>query len=131
VIVVDGAALVDYLVRHGDGEWVEERLVEDQDHHAPHLIDVEVANGLRNLSFRGSIDVARAEAALSDLSLMRLTRYAHSAFLERIWALRSNLTAYHAAYVALAEVLEAPLVTTDRRLARSPGLPVEVIVPTR
>jgi predicted nucleic acid-binding protein len=71
----------------------------------------------------------RAHEALADFLDLPVTRYPHQPFLDRIWELRHNLTAYDAAYVALAEVLHAPLITCDRALALAPGLlaTVEVI----
>lgn len=89
--------------------------------HAPHLLDVEVVQALRRLEAAGAIDARRGREALEDLNLLRLVRHPHAPLLDRMWAMRHNLTAYDALYVALAEVLDAPLVTTDRRLASAPG----------
>jgi predicted nucleic acid-binding protein len=89
--------------------------------HAPHLLDVEVAQVLRRYAARGELTAARGVEALADLAAFPLTRYPHDLLLARIWALRENLTAYDAAYVALAEALRAPLVTRDERLASAPG----------
>ena len=89
--------------------------------HAPHLLDLEVAQVLRRFCARGELTVTRAGEALADLLDFPLTRYPHDLFLERIWQLRENLTVYDAAYVALAEALSATLVTRDVRLGRSPG----------
>jgi predicted nucleic acid-binding protein len=89
--------------------------------HAPHLLDVEAAQVLRRLLAAGSITSRRCDQALRNLRDLRIRRYAHTTLLPRVWALRVNLTAYDAAYVALAEALEAPLVTRDRRLADAPG----------
>jgi predicted nucleic acid-binding protein len=127
-IVLDASALVDFLVREGNGEWVEQQLATDADVHAPHLIDVEAANALRNLVVRGVLDSGRARAALAEVPLLRIKRYPHTPFLDEIWALRETLTAYDAAYIVLAEALDAPLVTTDERLARTP-IPVRVLAP--
>jgi predicted nucleic acid-binding protein len=96
--------------------------------HAPHLLDVEVAQVLRRLEQAGPLSTERAEEALSDLRALRIVRYAHQPLLTRAWALRHNLSAYDALYVALAEGLEAPLVTTDRRLASAPGHDAKVIL---
>ncbi len=93
----------------------------DETLHAPHLIDVEVAQVLRRYAATGQIDPERCRAALTDLGAFSLRRYPHDFLLPRIWELRDNLTAYDAAYVALAEALDAPLLTRDRRLAAAPG----------
>jgi len=88
---------------------------------APHLIDVEVAQVLRRLERSGEMDKERGEEAIRDLSDMRIIRYGHEILMGRVWELRHNLTAYDAVYVALAEVLDAPLITCDGRLSRSGG----------
>ncbi len=89
--------------------------------HAPHLLDVEVAQVIRRYAASGEIGAERGRIALADLADFPLRRYPHDFLLPRIWALRNNLTAYDAAYVALAEALEAPLLTRDRRLAIAAG----------
>ena len=96
--------------------------------HAPHLLDVEMPHALRGLVLRGDVSRARSEEVREDFASLRWSRYSHVAFLDRIWELKDNLTAYDAAYVALAETLSAPLVTTDARLARAPGIRAEVEV---
>jgi predicted nucleic acid-binding protein len=93
----------------------------DESLHAPHLIDVEIAQTLRRYASGGTLTAARGREALDDLGDFPLRRYPHLPLLPRVWELRSNLTAYDAAYVALAEALEAPLLTADRRLASAPG----------
>lgn len=89
--------------------------------HAPHLIDVEVAQVIRRYAAKGEMDNARGRAALEDLADFPLRRYPHDVLLPRVWELRSNLTAYDAVYVALAEALDAPLLTRDQRLAAAAG----------
>lgn len=89
--------------------------------HAPHLVDVEVAQALRRYVREGAIDAAAAQAAIADLRALDLERHAHEHLLDRVWALRENFTAYDAVYLALAEALDAPLLTCDGRLARAPG----------
>ncbi|MDQ3639709.1 MAG: type II toxin-antitoxin system VapC family toxin [Actinomycetota bacterium] len=89
--------------------------------HVPHLLDLEVLNVLRRQTLRGILAKERGVMALQDLENIKMTRYPHTSFLGRIWELRDNLTAYDAAYVALAEALDAPLVTTDARLAQASG----------
>jgi predicted nucleic acid-binding protein len=118
VIVVDASALLEALLRTPAADAVEERLfTAGETLHAPHLIDVEIAQVLRRYAIAGAIDTARGRAALTDLADLRLLRYPHDLLLPRIWDLRDNLSAYDAAYVALAEALDAPLITRDRRLA--------------
>ena len=95
---------------------------EDESLHAPHLLDVEVAHALRRYAIVAGDRASAAGAAMEDLRRLRLRRYPHGPLLGRIWELRANLTAYDAAYVALAEALGAPLVTRDGRLARASGI---------
>lgn len=122
MIVVDASALVDVLLQAPGTEALERRLYEQgQTLHAPHLLDIEVAHALRRHAANGTMDGERGLAALSDFSDFPLRRYPHTVFLPRIWELRNNLTAYDAAYVALAETLDAPLLTRDRRLAAAAG----------
>lgn len=87
--------------------------------HAPHLIDLEVVQALRRLVRVGVMGDDRARAALEIFAQIRLVRHRHDALLDRVWAMRENLTAYDAVYVVLAESLDAPLVTCDARLARA------------
>jgi predicted nucleic acid-binding protein len=122
VIAVDASALLEVLLRTPKGERVEARLLSrGESLHAPHLVDVEVAQVLRRYAAAGTISAGRGQEALSDLADFPIVRYPHEPFLRRIWALRHNVTAYDAAYLALAEALPAPLVTCDGRLASAPG----------
>ena len=122
MIVVDASALVEVLLQTDIGTALQARLFwPGETLHAPHLIDAEVAQVLRRLAATGAISGVRGEEALEDLVGFPMQRYPHSDLLQRIWRLRSNLTAYDATYVALAEVLDAPLLTRDRRLAAAPG----------
>lgn len=122
MIVVDASAVLEVLLRTPAGPGVAERLfAEDETLHAPHLLDVEVAQVLRRYSLAGELDSARGLQALEDLADFPLTRYPHDLFLPRIWELRHNLTAYDAAYVALAEALAAPLLTRDAALDSAAG----------
>lgn len=89
--------------------------------HVPHLFEIEVLSALRHHTIGGP-SPERGVKFVEDLKSMRLTRYPHTALLSRIWELRNNITAYDAAYVALAETLDAPLITLDARLARAPGI---------
>lgn len=93
---------------------------------APHLIDLEVLNGVRRANRRGTIDNIRSLEAIDNLELIRISRVPHTQLTERIWELRHNLTPYDASYVALAEMLQAPLVTADARLASASGPTCEI-----
>ena len=122
MIVVDASALLEVLLRTPAATAVESRLfAAGETLHAPHLLDVEVAQVLRRYVALGQIDAARAREALDDLADFPFRRYPHDLLLPRIWDLRHNLTAYDAAYVALAEALDAALITRDERLAGAPG----------
>jgi len=122
LIVVDASAMLEVLLGTKAGARIGERLLSaDESLHAPHLIDVEVAQVLRRYAAAGALTDARSREALSDLADFPLHRYPHDVLLPRIWKLRHNLTAYDAAYLALAEALQAPLVTRDPKLAAAPG----------
>ena len=122
MIVIDASALLEVLLRAPAAAALEERMFAPSETlHAPHLIDVEVAQVIRRYATKGEVDPERGRMALFDLADMPLHRYPHDILLPRIWNLRNNLTAYDAAYVALAEALDAPLLTRDRRLA-APGM---------
>ncbi|MEA2856413.1 MAG: hypothetical protein QOH98_734 [Methylobacteriaceae bacterium] len=122
MIVVDASALLEVLLRTSAARGVEDRLFgPGQTLHAPHLLDVEVAQVIRRYASNGEIDGERGRVALADLADLPLQRYPHDFLLPRIWDLRNNLTAYDAAYVALAEALDTPLLTRDRRLAAAAG----------
>jgi predicted nucleic acid-binding protein len=126
LIVLDGSAAVHYLVGGEAAAWVKERLLAEPDVHAPHLLDVEVANALRRLVRLGRLTARAAHAGLADLVDLDVVRYPHTMLLARVWSLRANLNAYDASYVALAEILDATLVTADARLARAPGVRARV-----
>ena len=116
--MVDASAMLEVLLNTPAGERIAERLFRrGETLHAPHLLDLEVAQVLRRYTVSGDLESQRGKQALEDLVDLPLSRYPHDVFLSRIWELRDNLTAYDAAYVALAEVLEAPIVTRDRALA--------------
>ena len=122
MIVVDASAALEVLLRTPAASAVEARLFDRRETlHAPHLLDVEVAQVLRRFSANGNIEAARGRAALADLVDLPVRRYPHDFLLPRVWELRNNLTAYDAVYVALAEALDAPLLTRDRRLAAAAG----------
>jgi predicted nucleic acid-binding protein len=121
MIVVDASAVLEALLRTPVARAIERRLFEpSQTLHAPHLLDVEVAQVVRRYAANGEFHAERGRMALDDLADLPLRRYPHDFLLPRVWDLRNNFTAYDAIYVALAEVLDAPLLTRDKRLA-SPG----------
>lgn len=122
MIVVDASVMVEVLLRSDVGEASRVRLAQrGEGLHAPHLLDLEVANALRHCLRRRRIDNRRGGEALADLTAMSIERHGHQPLLERIWQFRHNLTAYDAAYLALAERLGAPLLTLDSRLASVAG----------
>lgn len=121
MIVVDASALLEVLLQTDAAAAVEARLFGGGTLHAPHLLDLEVAQVLRRYERAGDLGPRRSHAALEDLQAFRIERYPHYLFLSRVWSLRSNATAYDACYLALAEALEAPLLTRDSRLASVPG----------
>ena len=122
MIVLDASAAIEWLLQTPLGERIDARLFSPRvGLHAPHLLDIEVAQVLRRYAAAGSITASRGGEALEDLLALPLTRYPHEILLDRVWELRVNLTAYDAVYVALAELLDAGLVTCDRRIAAAPG----------
>lgn len=127
MIVVDASAMADLLLHTPKGIRVAERvLVPNATLHVPDLLDVEVAHALRRLALQGGLSNERAQNALEDLLDLPLNRYSHTELLPRVWALRASLTAYDAAYAALAEALDAPLITTDGRFSRAHGHGAEI-----
>ncbi|HEY3797116.1 MAG TPA: type II toxin-antitoxin system VapC family toxin [Caulobacteraceae bacterium] len=122
MIVVDASALLEVLLRTPAAQTIEAHLLgATSGLHAPHLLDVEVAQVIRRHVAHGYVSADRARASLDELRGMPLTRYPHVALLPRVWELRHNLSAYDATYVALAEALDAPLLTRDRRVAAAIG----------
>ena len=118
MIVVDASAILDALLQTSAAATVRRQLFSPQQTlHAPHLIDIEVVQVIRRYALSGELDAARARGALENLAAFQVRRYPHEVLLPRIWELRNNFSAYDAAYVALAELLGAPLLTRDRRLA--------------
>ncbi len=118
MIVVDASAAVELLLATARGAAVAKRIFDPAESlHAPELLDLEIAQVLRRYERARIIDAARADAALRDLADLRIERYSHRLLLPRAWALRANLTIYDAVYIALAELLEAPLLTGDTTFA--------------
>ena len=122
MIVVDASAVLDMLLQAESAEHIATIvLAPTQRLHAPHVLDVEVAQVLRRLVLHKEITAARAQLALQDFSSLVIDRHSHLPMLSRIFELRDSVTAYDGAYIALAEALNAPLMTSDGRLARSHG----------
>jgi len=131
MIVLDASALTDWLLQTpARGPAVGERMRAARSLHTLDLASVEVLSALRRKLARRELDTARTRLALADLAQTRLRRHRATPLTDRIWALRASHGAYDAAYVALAEVLDAPLVTTDRRLARSHGHDAVIVDPS-
>ena len=123
MIVLDASAIVELLLDTAAGRRVA-ILIEDPalSLHVPHLLDVEVASALRRLARERHIEADEAEAALDDLRALDLQRHSHEPLLDRAWGLRDNASAYDAMYIALAEALDATLLTCDARLHRVKGV---------
>lgn len=129
LVVLDASAVVELVLVTVSGVRIRRRLPDPRiSMHGPELVDLEVLNVLRRYVNARLVTMDRATAAVRTLDDLDLQRHRHRPMLRRIWSRRSNLTAYDAAYVALAEILNAPLLTTDVRLANAPNLPIPVEV---
>ncbi len=128
-VVADASLLVAALVDSGrNGRWAESRVASDT-LAGPELALAEVSNSLRRMELTGQITSIDAARAQRDLLRLPLELFPFGPFADRVWALRSTLTSYDAWYVALAEALDCPLLTLDRRLARATGPACQVITP--
>jgi predicted nucleic acid-binding protein len=122
VIVIDASAAVELLLRTPRGVRVAKRIADDGGPvFAPHVIDPEVMQAFRDLVRARQVELPRADAALAAFAKFPLRRVPHDVLWTRMWALRANVTAYDAAYVVVAELAGAPLITSDARLSRAPG----------
>lgn len=128
MIVVDTSAVLGALVGRPAIPGLADRIRGDGDLHAPHLLDVEFQHALRRLVSAAAISDDRAADARMDFAGLTIVRYPHVSLADRMWELRHNVTAYDAAFIALAETLDVPLVTCDARLMRAPGHMAEVEV---
>jgi predicted nucleic acid-binding protein len=127
VIVVDASVLAPALAYDApEGDAARLRLDHEQQLFAPEIVDLELAAVWRGAIRTGRLDGRRSQRALDDLAALRLVRVGHQMLMPRIWELRHNLTPYDAAYVALAETLDATLLTADGRSARAPSLRCDV-----
>ncbi len=122
MIVADASVVLEVLLRTRVALQIEERIFSPGETlHAPHILDLEIAQVLRHYFVSGAMEPERGLEALVDLTDLPITRYPHDIFLPRIWELRHNMTAYDAVYIALAETLSASLLTCDTRLASASG----------
>lgn len=115
MIVVDASAMVEALVGTAPNEQLLDLLASDV--HAPSLLDVEVISVLRGLELGRVISPETASTALTDYWSLNVVRHETSALSDRVWSLRHQFTSYDACYLALAEGLDAPLITCDRKMA--------------
>lgn len=124
-MVIDASAAIEWILQTAKGAEIEARIFRKPGAsahlHAPHLLDVEVAQVLRKQVAKGLVSELRGQTALDDFLQIPLMRYPHDVVLRRVWQLRQNLTAYDAVYVALAEALRVPLLTCDANIAGAPG----------
>jgi predicted nucleic acid-binding protein len=121
MLVVDASCLFEVLIGGLGAEVIRDRLADDGDHAAPHIVDVEVFGVVRREHLRGRLDRTEAAQAVEDLEAWPGERFGHRLLLTRAWRLRDTVRGWDAMYVALAEALGATLVTTDRRLAAATG----------
>ncbi len=123
MIVLDASAAIEWLIKSPLGIKVDRRLFSfpPVTLHVPHLLDVEIAQVLRRYVREKTMTASRGEEVLQDLYDLPLNRYPHDILMPRVWELRATLTAYDAVYVALAELLDAPLLTSDRKIALASG----------
>jgi predicted nucleic acid-binding protein len=129
-LVIDASVLVAALVDGGsDGDW-DAAVLADQELVAPHLMPIEGANILRRAALAGDITHDVASLAHADLLDLRVELWPYALLAERCWELRDNVTIHDASYVALAELLDAPLATLDQRLAGAPGPRCRVTTPS-
>jgi predicted nucleic acid-binding protein len=129
MVVLDSSALVALLVDSGElGEWVSSA-VDGSTITGPQLLPFEVANILRRQQLAEAIDHTTATLAHADLVALPLKLWPHTLLADRVWALRDRVTAYDASYLALAELVGGPVITLDRRLGHTHGLPCPVLLP--
>ena len=129
-MVLDASGAVEFLLNTAAGRRLAVRLADEAEVvHVPHLIDLEIAQALRRYARHGTLDAQTGALALERWRSFDVQRYSHEPFLDRIWELRNNVSAYDAVYVSLAEALSAVLFTGDRKLAGTSGVdaPIELI----
>jgi len=121
MLVVDASCLIEVLIGAPGAEAIRDRMAADRNHAAPHIVDVEVFGVVRRDHLLGRLDRTAAGQAVEDLAAWPGERFGHRLLLDRAWQLRHTVRGWDAMYVALAEALDAILLTTDRRLAAAPG----------
>lgn len=129
MLVLDASVLFEVLADTPAAESARQHLILDDDHAAPHLVDAEVLAVIEAKHRQGALDATAAAQAVEDLRSWPGERWSHRPFLARAWELRSNVRGYDALYVALAEAMDATLVTLDRRLVNAPGPRCRIEVP--
>ncbi len=127
MLIVDASCLYEVVADTERAGVVRARLAADDDHAAPHVIDVEVLNVIRRDHRLGKLDRTAADQAIADLRDWPGERYGHRNLIDRAWELRDVVRGWDAFYVALAEAFDAPLLTADERLGRARGLHCEVV----
>jgi predicted nucleic acid-binding protein len=130
MLVVDASILFEVVADTPRAESLRLLLAADDDQAAPHLVDAEVLAVIQTHHRAGALDATAATQAVTDLGTWPGQRWPHRLLLDRAWELRDNVRAYDALYVALAEAMDATLLTLDERLARAPGIRCRVDVPS-
>ena len=121
MLVVDASCLCEVLIGAPGAEAIRDRLAVESDHAAPHIVDVEVFGVIRREHLRGRLDRTEATQAIQDLAAWPGERFGHRLLLDRAWELRDTVRGWDAMYVALAEALDATLLTSDHWLASASG----------
>lgn len=130
MIVVDASCLYEIVIDSPRADSIRQRLAGEPDQAAPHIVDIEVFSLIRRDELKGGLDSTIAALAVDDLRTWPGERYGHRALLDRAWELRHSVRGWDAAYVALAEVLDATLLTLDTRLAHADGPRCRIEVPS-
>lgn len=129
MIVIDASLGLEMFLRGRDAITIKDQIdAAGREMAAPEVFDLEIMQSLRRLVFKKQITTDRAERALDVARHAPLDRFAHAIMRDRIWSLRDDLTAYDAAYFALAEMLDAPLWTRDAKFTEVPGASAQVKV---
>ncbi|MDQ6637300.1 MAG: type II toxin-antitoxin system VapC family toxin [Candidatus Dormibacteraeota bacterium] len=121
MLVVDASCLCEVLIGGPGAQPIRDRLAADTDQAAPNIVDVEVFGVIRREHLRGRLDRTEATQAIEDLEAWPGERFGHRLLLSRAWELRDTVRGWDAMYIALAEALDAVLLTTDRRLEAATG----------
>jgi predicted nucleic acid-binding protein len=127
-MVIDASSVLEIILQTKTGKHLEKELLKEPSLIAPHLLDVEVCQVLRRFVLGRELTAKRGSEALEDFSQIRIIRYPHRFYWQKIWNLRFHVTAYDAAYLALAILLEVPLMTQDQKLAYVAQKHVPVVI---